>query len=60
MAAKDSEKHGISIDCPMCDVEITITQDERPGDQIFCLYCSTPLKIRKKKETDEIYLEEDF
>jgi len=53
-------KETINIDCPMCDVEITITQDDRPGDQIFCNYCSTPLKIKKKKETDELYLEEDF
>lgn len=59
MAGKGG-KDSITVDCPMCDVEITITQDERPGDQIFCVYCSTPLKIRKKKETDEIYLEEDF
>ncbi|MBI5562962.1 MAG: hypothetical protein HY894_08975 [Deltaproteobacteria bacterium] len=54
------DKHDAYVECPMCDVEVPISQDDKVGDQIFCVYCSTPLKIRKRKDTDELFLEEDF
>lgn len=47
------------LTCPMCDVEVPMSGDESPGEQVFCPYCQTPLALRKTK-TDEYYLEEDF
>lgn len=47
------------LTCPMCDVEVPLSGDERPGEQVFCPYCQTPLALRKTK-TEEYYLEEDY
>lgn len=46
--------------CPLCDVDIEMTQNEKVGDELFCNYCESPLKIRMKKESEEVYLVEDF
>ncbi len=43
----------------MCDAEVPLGGDERPGEQLCCPYCQTPLALRKSKE-EELYLEEDF
>ncbi len=45
--------------CPLCDAEVPLGGDERPGEQLCCPYCQTPLALRKSKE-EELYLEEDF
>ncbi len=47
------------IDCPMCDCEIALSGDEKVGDEIYCPYCETPLKLKQTKD-DELYLQEDF
>ncbi|MBI5642747.1 MAG: lysine biosynthesis protein LysW [Deltaproteobacteria bacterium] len=47
------------LTCPMCDVEVPMSGDEKVGEQVFCPYCQAPLALRKKK-TDELYLEEDY
>jgi hypothetical protein len=44
----------------MCDVEVPMTGEEKVGDQVYCPYCQTPLKLRKKNVDDTLYLEEDF
>lgn len=43
----------------MCDAEVPLGGDERPGEQLCCPYCQTPLALRRSKE-EELYLEEDF
>jgi len=55
--AKQATKY---MTCPMCEAEIPLSGDEKIGEQIFCVYCQMPLKLKKNKETDEPYLEEDF
>jgi len=47
------------LTCPMCEVEIPLGGDEEIGDEYYCPYCKSPLKLRKTKE-DELYFEEDF
>lgn len=47
------------LSCPMCDVDIPMSGDERVGDQVFCPYCQTPLVLKKTK-TDDLFLQEDF
>lgn len=53
------EKKGISLVCPMCDVEVPLTGDERVGESLQCPYCQTPIKLKKNKE-DQLFLEEDY
>ncbi|MBI5047527.1 MAG: hypothetical protein HZB80_00875 [Deltaproteobacteria bacterium] len=57
MVLKDAAQY---LTCPMCDTDVPISGDERVVEEIFCPYCQTPLKTRKKKGTEELYLEEDF
>ena len=49
------------ITCPVCDAEIPLSGDEKPGEEFGCPYCQSPFTIKKKKgEEDELSLEEDF
>jgi len=57
MPRKDS--YAQYLTCPMCDCELPLSGDERVGEDIFCPYCETPLKLRKDKE-DKFYLQENF
>ncbi|HBO84549.1 MAG TPA: sulfonate ABC transporter [Deltaproteobacteria bacterium] len=51
---------GKYINCPTCDAEMPLTGDEKTGEEVYCPYCQTPLKLKRNKDTDEPYLEEDF
>ncbi|MFZ3072533.1 MAG: hypothetical protein WA162_04755 [Thermodesulfobacteriota bacterium] len=57
MPRKDS--YAQYLTCPMCDCELPLGGDERIGEDIFCTFCETPLKLRKDKE-EKLYLQEDF
>lgn len=57
MVIKTSMKY---LSCPMCDADIPVSGDERVGEEIYCPYCRVPLGIRKKKDAEELYLEENF
>ena len=48
------------LTCPMCDADVPVSGDEKVGESIYCAYCQTPLKLRKIKNTEELYLQEDF
>jgi len=45
------------LQCPLCDAEVPISEDDKAGDQLFCPYCQSPLRVREKAE--EIYLADD-
>ena len=45
--------------CPMCDLEVPLSGDEKIGEQLICPYCQVPLSLRKRRG-DELYFEEDF
>ena len=48
----------IELDCPICDADIPLDGDEKPGDLILCSFCKVTFKMSKKKE--KWVLEEDF
>jgi len=48
------------LNCPVCDAEIPVAEDDRAGSDIYCAYCQSPLKLRQAKGKEEFYLEEDF
>ncbi len=50
----------LELECPMCDAEIPMSGEEKPGMELSCSYCDTPLKLKKKREDDSLYLQEDF
>lgn len=44
--------------CPVCDADIPMDGDEKPGDLILCSYCKVTFKLLKRK--DKWVLVEDF
>jgi predicted amidophosphoribosyltransferase len=47
--------------CPICQADIPLGGDEKPGDEVFCTYCGAPCVIRGKVDSaDEWEAEEDF
>ena len=49
----------VYLTCPLCDADVSLTGDETVGDQIMCVYCECPLKIKISRD-DDLYLVEDF
>ncbi len=47
------------LTCPMCDAEVPVDGDEKPGDEVFCPYCETPLSLKIVSD-EEAYFEEDI
>ncbi len=56
--SNDSETLSGYLQCPLCDAEVPLSEDDKTGDQVFCTYCQCPLRVRKKAE--KVYLVEDF
>jgi len=48
------------LSCPICQAEIPLGGDERPGDEVHCYYCGAPCKIKGAPDADDWEAEEDF
>jgi predicted amidophosphoribosyltransferase len=49
------------LTCPVCQADMPLSGDERPGDEFFCACCGAPGIIAKKKgASEELEVEEDF
>jgi predicted amidophosphoribosyltransferase len=47
------------ITCPICQADMPLSGDERPGDEFYCSCCGSPGLIQKKDD-EELEVEEDF
>jgi len=47
------------LSCPICNADVPMTGDEKPGEEVYCAYCSAPLTVKGDKEED-YELEDDF
>lgn len=45
--------------CPVCDADIQLDGDERPGDDLYCSYCKSAIKIQAIKGSDDYDLIDD-
>ena len=45
--------------CPVCDADLTLDGDEKPGDTIFCSYCNSTIKIYAVRGSEELKLVDD-
>jgi hypothetical protein len=45
--------------CPVCDADIIMDGDEKPGDRIYCSYCNSTIKIHRQKGSDDFKLVDD-
>lgn len=48
------------LTCPICQADMPMGGDERPGDEFFCACCGAPGILIAKGEDDELEVEEDF
>jgi hypothetical protein len=47
--------------CPICQADIPLAGDEKPGDEVFCTYCGAPCKIEGDPDSPGDWeAEEDF
>ncbi len=46
------------LECPICDAEIPLEGDEKPGDLVLCSYCKVSFKIIST--ADKWILSDDF
>jgi len=49
------------LTCPVCQADIPLSGEEKPGDEVFCDYCRAPCKIGGDPESPHDWeAEEDF
>ena len=48
------------ITCPICQADMPLGGDEKPGDEFFCSCCGAPGIIAQKGSSEELEVEEDF
>jgi hypothetical protein len=48
------------LTCPICQADVPLAGDEKPGDEVCCLYCGAPCRLVGKGDEDDLDLEEDF
>ena len=48
------------LECPVCNADVPLAGDERPGDDISCSYCRAPLKLGRGDDPEEMELEEEL
>ena len=47
------------LDCPVCDADLLLDGDEKPGDQVYCSYCNSTIKVRAARGSDDLDLVDD-
>ena len=48
------------VSCPICNADVPLAGDERPGEEVFCTYCGAPCKLTGEEDPETWDLEEDF
>jgi hypothetical protein len=38
------------LSCPICQANLPLDGDEKPGDEVFCAYCGAPSRITGKPD----------
>ena len=33
------------LTCPICQADVPLAGDEKPGDEVYCTYCRAPSKL---------------
>ena len=45
--------------CPICDADVPLAGDEKPGEEVYCGFCRAPLTLQGQSEED-YELEDEF
>lgn len=45
--------------CPVCEADLLMNGDEKPGDYLYCSYCNSSIKINAVKGSEDFELVDD-
>jgi hypothetical protein len=48
------------LECPICNADVPLAGDEKPGEEVFCTYCRAPLTLQIGEDPDDLLLDEDY
>ena len=49
------------LTCPICQADVPLSGDEKPGDEVYCTYCGAPCTLAgDPNDPSDWDLEEDF
>lgn len=46
--------------CPICEVDIPLSGDEKSGEEIYCTVCGAPIILKGDPQGDDLELEPDI
>jgi hypothetical protein len=44
----------------VCSAEILLSGDEVAGEEVFCAYCGSPMRLTAAADSEDCDVEEDF
>jgi len=47
------------LTCPICQADIPLAGDEKPGDEVFCTFCRAPCKLAGDPDSPQDWELED-
>ena len=47
------------LSCPICQADLPLEGDEKPGDEVICSFCGAPSRIQGKRDSEEWEAEEE-
>ncbi len=47
------------LSCPICNADVPLAGDEKPGDEVFCTYCGAPFRLAGDLSSDDCELMEE-
>jgi len=48
------------LSCPICQADLPLEGDEKPGDQVICSYCGAPSRITGTRDEGMEAEEEEY
>ena len=47
------------LSCPICNADVPLAGDEKPGEEVFCTYCGAPFRLAGDPSSDDCELIEE-
>ncbi len=47
------------LSCPICNADVPLAGDEKPGEEVFCTYCGAPFRLAGDPSSDDCELVEE-
>ncbi len=47
------------LSCPICNADVPLAGDEKPGEEVFCTYCGAPFRLAGDPSSDDCELMEE-